>query len=94
MDVRNWLNTLLITTLTILCIICFPINPLVLTGVLESDFHLASFLGGWVVWPIGMVLVMAPIIMFLGHYGIPKDKAFVHTTRLVHRGICAIVMHP
>jgi protein-S-isoprenylcysteine O-methyltransferase Ste14 len=80
--------------LTILCIICFPINPLVLTGVLEPRYYLASFVLGWVVWAIGMVLVMAPIILFPRRGGVPRGKSFVHTTRLVDTGIYAVVRHP
>lgn len=94
MDVKNWKHMLWMTALTILCIICFPVNPLVLTGVLEPDFCLASFITGWVVWAIGMVLVMAPIVMFPRRGGVPKGKAFVHTTQLVDTGIYAIVRHP
>ena len=37
------------TALTILCIACFPINPLVLTDVVEPGFYLPSFILGWVV---------------------------------------------
>jgi len=80
--------------LTILCIICFPINPLVLTGVLEPRYYLASFVLGWVVWAIGMVLVMAPIILFPSRGGVPRGESFVHTTRLVDTGIYAVVRHP
>ena len=82
------------TVLTILCIACFPVNPLVLTGALEPNFYLASFITGWVVWAIGMVLVMAPIMLFPRRGGVPKGKAFVHTTRLVDTGIYAVVRHP
>ena len=82
------------TVLTILCIICFPINPLVLTGVIEPRYYLASFILGWVVWAIGMVLVMAPIILFPRRGGVPRRKSFVHTTRLVDTGIYAVVRHP
>jgi len=82
------------TALAILCIVCFPVNPLVLTGVLEpSYYHTASILG-WVVWAVGMVLVMAPIIMFPRHGSVPKGKSFIHTTRLVDTGIYAVVRHP
>lgn len=80
--------------LTILCIACFPINPLVLTGLLEPKFYLPSFIIGWVVWSVGMVLVMAPIVVFPRRGGIPKGKSFVHTTRLVDSGIYAVVRHP
>jgi protein-S-isoprenylcysteine O-methyltransferase Ste14 len=80
--------------MTILCIACFPINPLVLTGLLEPDFYLPLFILGWVVWAIGMVLVVAPIVMFPRRGGVPKGKSFVHTTQLVDTGIYSIVRHP
>jgi protein-S-isoprenylcysteine O-methyltransferase Ste14 len=82
------------TILTILCIACFPINPLVLTGLLEPDFYLPLFIVGWVVWAVGMVLVIAPIVMFPRRGGITKGKSFVHTTKLVDSGIYAVVRHP
>jgi len=80
--------------LTILCVVCFPVNPLVLTGVLETNFYQPLFVVGWVVWAFGMVLVMAPIIMFPRHGGVPKGKSFVNTTRLVDTGIYSVVRHP
>lgn len=83
-----------LTVLTILCIACFPVNPLVLTGVLEPAFYLPSFIIGWIAWAIGMVLVMAPIITFPRRGGVAKGKSFVHTTRLVDSGIYAVVRHP
>jgi len=82
------------TILTILCIACFPINPLVLTGLLETGFYWPLFTLGWVVWAVGMVLVMAPIVLFPRRGGVPKGKSFVHTSRLVDTGIYAIVRHP
>ena len=84
----------LIIVFTILCIACFPVNPLVLTGVIKTNFYLASFIVGWVFWAIGMVLVMAPIVQFPRRGGVPKGKSFVHTTRLVNTGIYAVVRHP
>ena len=80
--------------MTILCTLCFPVNPLVLTGVLETNFYPALFIVGWVVWAFGMVLVMAPIIMFPRWGGVPKGKSFVNTTRLVDTGIYGVVRHP
>jgi len=80
--------------MTILCIICFPANPLVLTGIMEVESYQALFIIGWVVWAFGMVLVMAPIVMFPKRGGISKGKSFVNTTRLVDAGIYAIVRHP
>ena len=82
------------TVLTILCLACFPANPLVLTGVLKPGFYLPLFIVGWVVWAGGMVLVMAPIILFPRQGGVPKGKSFVHTTRLVDSGIYSVVRHP
>ena len=80
--------------LTILCILCFPANPLVLTGLLEVETVPALFIAGCVVWGFGMVLVMAPMVMFPRRGSVPGGKAFVHTTRLVDTGIYAIVRHP
>ena len=80
--------------LTILCVVCFPIDPLVLTGVLDPRSCLASSILGWVVWAIGMILVMAPIVMFPRRGGVPRGKSFVHTTLLVDTGIYAVVRHP
>jgi len=80
--------------LTILCIACFPVNPLILTGLLDPGSYLPLFVLGWVVWAIGMVLVMAPIVMFPRRGGVPKGKSFVHTTQLVDTGIYAVIRHP
>jgi protein-S-isoprenylcysteine O-methyltransferase Ste14 len=82
------------TLLTLLCIACFPVNPLVLSGLVDADFYLPSFILGWVVWAAGMVLVMAPIVMFPRRGGVAKGKSFVHTTRLVDTGIYSVVRHP
>jgi protein-S-isoprenylcysteine O-methyltransferase Ste14 len=54
----------------------------------------ALFIAGWVAWAFGMVLVMAPIIMFPRKGGVPKGKSLFHTTRLVDKGIYAVVRHP
>lgn len=80
--------------LTLLCIACFPINPFILTGVLEPGFYLPFYIVAWIVWAIGMVLVMTPIVMFPRRGGVPKGRSFVYTTRLVNTGIYAIVRHP
>ena len=80
--------------LAVLGIACFPVNPLVLTGVIEVETPLPLEIIAWVVWAVGMVLVMAPIVMFPRRGGVPKGESFVHTTRLVDTGIYAIVRHP
>ncbi|MBE9482508.1 MAG: isoprenylcysteine carboxylmethyltransferase family protein [Chloroflexi bacterium] len=91
---QKWKNLLWSTLLTILCIICFPVNPLILTGVIEAESYPALFIIGWVVWALGMVMVMAPIVMFPRRGGVPKGKSFVNTTHLVDTGIYTIVRHP
>ena len=93
----KWANAkeiCLMTLLTILCIACFPANPLILTGVIETSFYPALFITGWIIWAVGMVLVMAPINQFPRLGGVPKRKSFVHTTQLVDTGIYAVVRHP
>ncbi len=91
---QKWKGLLLTTLMSILCIVCFPANPLVLTGVIEVESYQALFIIGWAVWAFGMVLVMAPMVMFPRRGGVPKGKSFVNTTRLVDTGVYAIVRHP
>ena len=91
---KIWRNILWSTLLTVLCIVCFPANPLVLTGVVEVNSCTALFIIGWVVWAFGMVLVMAPIVMFPRRGGVPRGTSFTNTTRLVDTGIYAVVRHP
>jgi protein-S-isoprenylcysteine O-methyltransferase Ste14 len=88
-SVLDWLSY-------ILMVVCFPLNPLVLLNVIEPNPDLIKALVylGWAIWALGMVLVMAPIIMFPRRGGVAKGKAFVHTTRLVDTGIYAAVRHP
>jgi protein-S-isoprenylcysteine O-methyltransferase Ste14 len=91
---KNWENIFWSTAITILCIACFPVNPLVLTGAIEVETYPPLSIIAWVVSAFGMVLVMAPIIMFPRRGGVHKGKSFVDTTRLVDTGIYAIVRHP
>ena len=91
---QKWKNILWSMLITVLGIVCFPANPLVLTGVIEANSYLALVILGSVVWVFGMVLVIAPIIMFPRRGGVPKGKSFVSTTRLVDTGIYAVVRHP
>ena len=80
--------------LTVLCIVCFPVNPLVLSGILVTSHNQVTYIVGWAVWAFGMVLVMSPIIMFPHRGGIEKGKTFVNTTLLVDTGIYSVVRHP
>lgn len=87
-------EAILTILLTILCIVCFPANPLVLTGVLEVESYTPLFIIGGVVWVFGMVLVMAPFIQFPRRGGVTSEKSYVLTTKLVDTGIYAVVRHP
>lgn len=80
--------------LTVLGVACFPVNPLVLTGLVEPGYNRTAHIIGWFVWAFGMVLVLTPIIMFPRRGGVAKGKSFVHTTKLVNTGIYSIVRHP
>jgi protein-S-isoprenylcysteine O-methyltransferase Ste14 len=91
---RSKKDILWVILLTVLGIACFPANPLVLTGVLEVESYLPLVIIGGVVWVVGMILVMAPIVMFPRRGGAAKGKSFVEATKLVDTGIYAIVRHP
>jgi protein-S-isoprenylcysteine O-methyltransferase Ste14 len=91
---RTKKDTLWAVLMTVLAIACFPVNPLVLTGVIEVESYLSLVIIGWVVCAGGMVLVMTPIVMFPRHGGVPKGKSYVDTKRLVDTGIYAVVRHP
>lgn len=82
------------SVLSAFCIACFPINPLILTGVLEPGFCLPLYVCGWVFWALGMLLILAPIIMFPRRGAVPKGRSFVHTTKVVDAGFYAVVRHP
>ena len=49
---------------------------------------------GWAVWAVSMILGWMPILIFKRKGGVPKGKAFVHTTVLVDSGLYSIVRHP
>jgi protein-S-isoprenylcysteine O-methyltransferase Ste14 len=93
----EWKNTKSIfwsIVITILGIVCFPANPLVLTGILETNFYLPLFVIGCIVWAFGMMLVMAPIVMFPRRGGVPEGQSFVNATRIVDTRVYGVVRHP
>ena len=79
--------------LTVFCVSCFPVNPLVLANLVEPGFKLPLFTTGWIVWAVGMGLVLTPVILFPLRGKVPRGKSFAYTTRLVDTGIYAIVRH-
>ena len=59
--------------LTVLCIACFPVNPFVLSGLIDTGFYLSLFVLGWIVWAIGMTSLGYYLGSALGHVeGIDK----------------------
>ena len=90
----SWKDILWSALLTVLGVVCFPANPLVLTGVLDVESYLPLTIIGFIVWVFGMVLVMAPIVMFPRKGGVKRGESFISTTRLVDTGIYALVRHP
>lgn len=87
-------NTIVAAMYTILCIICFPVNILVITDLLHTNHYPVLFIIGWIVWLPGMLLVLAPFIMFPRHGGVKKGESFIRTNKLVKTGIYGIVRHP
>ena len=80
--------------LTVFAILCFPVNPLVLTGILDTGYNQIAYISGWVTWGFGMALILTPIVVFPRRGGVKKGKTFVHTTRLVDSGVYGLVRHP
>jgi len=93
---KNWTiqNIIISTLITILCIACFPLNLFVIFEVIKPGYNICAFWIGWVMWLVGMLLIISPMILFPRHGDVPKTKAFVHTTRLVATGIYSVVRHP
>lgn len=80
--------------LVVFCIACFPANPLVFSGLITTSLYPVPFAFGSVIWVIGMALVISPIVLFPRHGCVPRGKSFVNTTRLVDKGVYALVRHP
>jgi protein-S-isoprenylcysteine O-methyltransferase Ste14 len=49
---------------------------------------------GYVTWMIGAVFGIIPIFALRRKGGVPKGKAYIHTTALVDTGIYTVVRHP
>jgi protein-S-isoprenylcysteine O-methyltransferase Ste14 len=49
---------------------------------------------GWVLWTLGAVFAIVPILTLRARGGVPKGKSYMETTGLVDTGIYAIVRHP
>ena len=93
-EVKTKTDKFWVSVLTILCIVCFPINPLVLTGVLEVKSYTVTNILAWIVWAFGMVLVLAPIVIFPIRGGASQGLKYVKTTHIVDTGIYSVIRHP
>ena len=60
----------------------------------REDGVLAVRNAGWVVLWVSAVFGWLPILFFKKWGGVPRGKAYVHTTTLVDRGVYGIVRHP
>jgi len=60
----------------------------------REDGALAARNVGWVVLWVSAAFGWLPILFFKKWGGVPKGKAYVHTTTLVSRGVYGIVRHP
>ena len=49
---------------------------------------------GWVIWALGTVFALLPILTLRVKGGVPEGKNYMETTTLVRSGIYAIVRHP
>jgi protein-S-isoprenylcysteine O-methyltransferase Ste14 len=49
---------------------------------------------GWVIWALGTVFALLPILTLRAKGGVPKGKNYMETTALVRSGVYAIVRHP
>lgn len=87
-------NIFRLVLLFIIGIICFPVNPLILTGVLETTLYPALFVIGLLIGALGISFVVSPIAIFQYYGGIPEHKWFMHTTRLVDKHVYALIRHP
>lgn len=90
----NFRNIVTAILYTALCIICFPVNILVITGLVKTEHYTVLFIIGWLFWLTGMLLVAAPFIMFPRYGGVKKGESFVRTNKVVRKGIYGIVRHP
>jgi len=49
---------------------------------------------GWIIWAVGIVLILLPMFVFHSKGRVEKGESFVHTKVLVETGIYAVVRHP
>jgi protein-S-isoprenylcysteine O-methyltransferase Ste14 len=59
----------------------------------EPAIH-ALWIAGWLVWALGTIFAIVPILALRKKGGVPEGKSYMETTSLVNTGIYAVVRHP
>ena len=54
----------------------------------------AVWVAGWVIWALGTIFAIWPILALRARGSVPRGKSYMETTALVDTGIYAIVRHP
>ena len=69
---------------------------LFITGFLikNEDIIMILYHCGWSICFLAFILAFSPNFMFKKHGGVAKGKSYVNTTKLVDKGIYAIIRHP
>jgi protein-S-isoprenylcysteine O-methyltransferase Ste14 len=49
---------------------------------------------GWLILSLSALFGWLPIYEFKKHGGVPRDKSYVHTSKLVTSGVYSVVRHP
>lgn len=77
-------------------IMSFAYIGLFFSGFIDQNPSYNQIIGliGWIIWVIGLLLAFSPNIVFKKRGGVPKGKAYVHTTKLVDDGIYGVIRHP
>ena len=86
----KWVETLIVVILSVAFIALF------VTGffIQNEDMVMILHYCGWVIWVLACILVFSPNFLFKKYGGVAKGKSYVHTTKLVDKGIYGIIRHP
>ena len=88
--VSKWYETLN----TIIMSVAFI--SLIFTGffVQNEDNYMILYYFGWIIWVLAFILAFSPNFLFKKYGEVPNGKRYVHTTKLVDKGIYSIIRHP
>ena len=79
---------------TIIMIVVFIL--LILTGffIQKGDNYMILYYFGWIILVLAFILTFSPNFLFKRYGEVTKGKRYVHTTKLVDKGIYSIIRHP